>query len=287
MVKSPRTIQPSLVGRLSEGAFASSDESSPEVVATENPQRTSSYSRKVGALLWILAPLVLASKFGHLFTLHSLNENRLWLCTWSASHEGIVAVSYILIMTLVIGLTVPGATSLSFAGGVIFPQPRAAIYAYLGFVLGASASYFAVRTLLSAFVGNWLKSVSGYHKLEKKLKENAFMYLIAARFTLVFPFWFVNGTAAMVGVPFRVFFGSTALAVIPGSIIYTTAGRALSTILDTLDEEGVKNLSTSELLYQTIISSVEMRVCLVLVVLVGVVSIAIKNFIPSNNRKTT
>jgi uncharacterized membrane protein YdjX (TVP38/TMEM64 family) len=111
------------------------------------------------------------------------------------------------------------------------------------------------------------------------------MYLIYARYTLVFPFWFVNGTAAMVGVNFGTFALATAIAVIPGSIIYTTAGRGLSKLLDSLDDEGIRNLGTWQIL-QRVWSEPggELKICLALLVLVALLPIALKRMLARRSK---
>jgi uncharacterized membrane protein YdjX (TVP38/TMEM64 family) len=179
------------------------------------------------------------------------------------NHPVTAGVAYVLCVTVVIGLTVPGATTLSFAGGMLFPQPRAAVLAYLGFVAGALLSFWMVKTLLFDWASTVLGKLNSFRSLEGKLKKNAFAYLVAARFTLVFPFWLVNSAAALVGVPFRTFALATALSVIPGSVIYTTAGRALVTILD--ESQKFANVSLSDVLLDTL-KSTEIQVCLALVV---------------------
>mmetsp|Transcript_7330 Transcript_7330/g.7224 ORF Transcript_7330/g.7224 Transcript_7330/m.7224 type:complete len:121 (-) Transcript_7330:48-410(-) len=78
-------------------------------------------------------------------------------------------------MCLDIGLTIPGATTLSFAGGLFFDQPYAAIFSYMGYVIGACVSYLLVRTVLADFA-KWLLNTESrtYKKLERNLKNNAF-----------------------------------------------------------------------------------------------------------------
>ena len=233
------------------------------------------------AALWVCLLGVFYWKYYNsnepLLSVHSLNEHRQFLCDYAQTHAWQAAVIYMAGVAGVIALTVPGATTLSFAGGVIFPQPQAAIYAYVGFVVGACLSYWMVRTLLRDVASRWLHKVKGYSALERKLKDNSFLYLIYARYTLVFPFWFVNGTAAMVGVNFRIFAAATALAVIPGSLIYTTAGRALSSLLDSLDSAGVKQLSTADILYKTLTQSTELKFCLCLLALSAAVPLLLRN----------
>jgi uncharacterized membrane protein YdjX (TVP38/TMEM64 family) len=224
----------------------------------------------------IAVPVLLYLCFSHLLSIQSLNENRQLLNHWAQTHSEPASAFFIVVMVVVIALTVPGATILSFAGGIMFPQPRAAAFAYLGYVLGACGSFLVVRTILYDLASVWLRKVRGYSKLESMLRENAFVYLVFARFTLLFPFWFVNGTAAVVGIPFKTFISATALSSIPGAIIYTTAGGALGKILDSIDSHGVRDLSVSNVIYQTITTSEELKVCLALMAVTATVPLIIR-----------
>lgn len=192
--------------------------------------------RKLSAALFlVLLPLIVYYAYGHHLSLNALKDNRDWLTEYVGRNFVSASILFTLIMILDIALTIPGATTLSFAGGLLFPQPFAALYAYIGYVVGACCSYFLVRTVLADYVRPMLRPDSSmFKKLETRLKENAFLYVILARYTLIFPYWFVTATASIVGVPFLTFAPATSIAVIPGAVIYTTAGVALGAVLDTL-----------------------------------------------------
>ena len=51
--------------------------------------------------------------------------------------------------------------------------------------------------------------------------------LMLLRMVPVFPFWFVNLSCAVLGVPLSTFTWATAVAITPGSYLYTEAGAAL------------------------------------------------------------
>jgi uncharacterized membrane protein YdjX (TVP38/TMEM64 family) len=237
-------------------------------------------------LSFLLLPILFYYLYSDYLTLHSLNQHRHFFSSFAEENPISSGLIYVAVVTFVIGLTVPGATTLSFASGVIFPQPQAAILAYLGFVLGACLSYTMVRTLLFDYANKWLRKVATYNQLAKKLKENGFWYLVFARYTLVFPFWLVNGACALVEVPFQVFFSATALAVIPGSFIYTTAGRALSRLLDKLDVESVNKISTWDILSQAWVETPELKICLGLLAVAVAVPLGIKKFVLSRRKKS-
>lgn len=238
-------------------------------------------SRKsILAVALIAIPAVVYYNYGHLLTIHALKVNRDWQASYVDAHFTLASLAFISVMTLVIALTIPGATTLSFAGGLLFKQPYAALYAYIGYVVGACCSYFLVRTVLADYVRPMLRPNSSmFMKLEARLKENAFVYVILARYTLIFPYWFVTATASIVGVPFLTFAPATSIAVIPGAVIYTTAGVALSAILDTLDNDGAKSLSPGELLMRALTGSEDVKWLVPALAIAGLVPIVLKLFV--------
>jgi len=177
-------------------------------------------------------------KFGELLTVANLKRNHTAILELVDAHPVLAPLCYIGTLVTVIGLTCPGATMLSFIGGVLFKQPYASAYAYVGYIVGATISYFVTSFILGDFMRRRLAEKSSlYKKFEANVRRNAFMYLVAARYTMVFPFFFVNAAAALVGVDCRTFIAATSVSCVPGSVIYTTAGGALANLLHSLGND--------------------------------------------------
>lgn len=214
--------------------------------------------------------------FRQYFTLSYLAKNHEKLRLTVEGNFLPAAAAYVVTMALVIGLTVPGATFLSFAGGVLFPQPFAALFAYLGYVSGAALSFLVVTFLISDLPHlQKLKTQPTYHKFEKNVRKNAFLYLIVARFTFVFPFWFVNSVSALVGLKFRTFLLATNVSVIPGSIVYTSAGRSLTNLFMTISSaEDVEKIDMKALVWQTL-ADPNIQACLLGIVCCLAIALAV------------
>ncbi len=238
------------------------------------------------AVSLLLVPLLVYLVFGHHLTLQSLKANRDLLTRFAHENFHIASVVFILVMITDIALTIPGATTLSFAGGLLFPQPYASLYAYIGYVVGACMSYFLVRTVLADYVRPMLRPNSAmFKKLEAKLRENAFLYVILARYTLIFPYWFVTATASIVQVPFSIFAPATSIAVIPGAIIYTYGGVALGAILDTIGQEGADvELSTGQLILKALTSSNDIKYLGAALAVAGLVPIILKRLVKKSSK---
>lgn len=220
-----------------------------------------------GGVLRLLAALAvicvsggLYLKFHHLLTIASLRDNHQKILDTVDANPVMAPLCYIGTLILVIGLTCPGATMLSFVGGILFKQPYASVYAYIGYIIGATISFFVTTYILGDYMRRKLAAKSSlYQKFEANVKENAFGYLVAARYTMVFPFFFVNAAAALVGVQWQTFMAATSVSCIPGSVIYTAAGGALGNMLRKLGDDDI--VDKSDLIWKAL-ADPNVRVCL-------------------------
>eukprot|EP00397_Hematodinium_sp_SG-2012_P064592 GEMP01091661.1.p1 GENE.GEMP01091661.1~~GEMP01091661.1.p1 ORF type:complete len:252 (-),score=17.24 GEMP01091661.1:94-849(-) len=203
--------------------------------------------RMLISLLISGAGIGLYIRYGHLFTLHSLKDSHLQVTNYINQHPYSGPLIYIGLMSAIIGTSLPGATMMSLSGGVFFTQPFAAMYAYTGYMIGASISYSLVRCVFGDSVRRIMSSKSEmFHQFEQGLHESenfvqTVSFLIFVRYIAFFPFWFVNASCALLSVGYGYFFLTTAIATLPGSLIYTWSGELLVDALQTVDngEEGL------------------------------------------------
>eukprot|EP00933_Yihiella_yeosuensis_P013144 TRINITY_DN12315_c1_g3_i1.p1 TRINITY_DN12315_c1_g3~~TRINITY_DN12315_c1_g3_i1.p1 ORF type:complete len:257 (-),score=34.12 TRINITY_DN12315_c1_g3_i1:225-995(-) len=215
-------------------------------------------------------------RFHHFLTISSLRKNHSTIVEMVDAHPILAPACYIGSLVCVIGLTCPGATMLSFVGGVLFKQPYASFYAYTGYIVGATISYFVTTFVLGDFMRRRLAEKSTlFTKFEKNVRRNAFAYLVAARYTMVFPFFFVNAAAALVGVDVRTFMAATSVSCIPGSVIYTTAGGALVNLMHKMGED--EELDKSKLIWAAT-EDPNVRICIAFVTIALAVVLVINYF---------
>uniref|UniRef100_A0A7S2BN48 VTT domain-containing protein n=1 Tax=Alexandrium andersonii TaxID=327968 RepID=A0A7S2BN48_9DINO len=233
------------------------DASKPSGSAKDGSQRW----RILTAGLVICISALLYIRFHHLLTIASLRRHHTEVLDLVEAHPRLAPMCYIGTLILVIGITCPGATMLSFIGGILFKQPYASCYAYIGYIVGASISYLVTSFILGDVMRRRLAENSQlYQKFEANVRRNAFAYLVAARYTMVFPFFFVNAAAALVGVRWRIFVAATSVSCIPGAVIYTTAGGALANLLHKIGDDDV--VDKTELIWLAL-KDPNVKICLV------------------------
>jgi uncharacterized membrane protein YdjX (TVP38/TMEM64 family) len=172
--------------------------------------------------------LFLYFDFGRFLSLESLKANRDHLLVFTEDNYTAAVGLFILLYIAVTGLSLPGATILTLAGGFLFGSVSATLYVNIGATTGATLAFLAARYLLRDWVeqkfGKWLEP------LQLGFAKNAFSYLLTLRLIPLFPFFVVNLVSGLTRVSVGMYVAATALGIIPGSFVYAYAGRQLGTI---------------------------------------------------------
>ena len=172
--------------------------------------------------------LFLYFDLGRFLSLESLKANRDHLLAFTEDNYTAAVGLFILLYIVVTGLSLPGATILTLAGGFVFGAVPATLYVNIGATTGATLAFFAARYVLRDWVeqkfGKWLEP------LQQGFAKNAFSYLLTLRLIPLFPFFVVNLVSGLTRVSVGTYVAATALGIIPGSFVYAYAGRQLGTI---------------------------------------------------------
>ncbi len=183
-------------------------------------------------LLVIIIALALAVYFRlyEYLSFTSLQQHHQQLLTWTQQHYFLILLIYMVIYIIAVAISIPGATILTIAGGLLFGIIPGTIYVVISATIGATLLFLATKTSL----GNLLKAKAGpkLHKLEKGFQHNAFSYLLVLRLIPLFPFWLINIVPAVLNVRLRTFVTATFLGIIPGSFVYVLLGNGVSSVLD-------------------------------------------------------
>jgi uncharacterized membrane protein YdjX (TVP38/TMEM64 family) len=211
-----------------------------------NEEETSQKIEPKSSLVRYLLLIILAAAIAGFFTLglekyltfDVLRDNRATFDAFVAE-QGVIAVTlYILIYALSVAVSVPGASILTIAGGLLFGQWLGLVYVVFGATFGAIGVFLIARTAL----GDALRRRAGpiMRKMEGGFQENALSYLLVLRLIPLFPFFLVNIVSAFLGVKLRTYAIGTVIGIVPGSFVYTTVGAGLASIFD---QNGVFSLT--------------------------------------------
>lgn len=187
--------------------------------------------RRLWAALGLVAVIVAirASGLAEPLSLEALARHREALERLVAEHRALAAAAYLALYIAAVALSVPGAVALTLAGGFLFGAVLGAALAVTGATVGATAVFLLARRLFGedalARLGPRAEALAA------GIRRNAASYLLALRLVPLFPFFLVNLVPAFVGVRLGVFVLTTAIGILPGTVVFSLAGSGLGEVL--------------------------------------------------------
>lgn len=179
-------------------------------------------------LAGLLAALRL-SPLGELLSLETLARHRAALDALVARHLLLAAGAYVGLYVAVVALSLPGATAMTLAGGLLFGAALGTALTVAAATLGATLVFLLARRLFGADALERLGPRA--QRLAAALRREAASYLLALRLVPLFPFVLVNLVPAFCGVRLPVFVLTTFLGIIPASAVFSLAGAGLGEAL--------------------------------------------------------
>ncbi|MDQ3388790.1 MAG: TVP38/TMEM64 family protein [Gemmatimonadota bacterium] len=133
-----------------------------------------------------------------------------------------------LIYASVVALSVPGASVLSLASGLVFGRWVGTALIVAAATLGATLVFLAARYLFADKVRERIGDRG--RRVMEGFRRDAASYLLFLRLVPLFPFWLCNLVAALTPVRTRLYVGTTALGILPGSFVFANLGESLGRI---------------------------------------------------------
>ncbi len=165
---------------------------------------------------------------GRYVTLAALKQNKDALKQYAEDNYLATVLMFISIYMIQTALSLPGAAILTLAGGFLFGALRGVIYVNIGATAGAVLAFMAARYLFrDAVERKFGKRLAG---IQAGFTSNAFNYLLTLRLIPLFPFFLVNLAAGLTRIKLSTYLLATAIGILPGSFVFTNAGKQLGDI---------------------------------------------------------
>jgi uncharacterized membrane protein YdjX (TVP38/TMEM64 family) len=182
------------------------------------------------AILLLGLALFLLLGLERYFSFGMLSRHHAELTSWVTAHIALAAILYMLAYALVVAFSLPIAVIVTPVGGFLFGVWLGAALSVIAATLGSVAVFLAARTafydLFHARAGRALA------RLEEGFRRDSFSYLLFLRLVPVFPFWLVNIVPALLGMKPGSYALATLIGIIPGAIVYASAGAGFGTLID-------------------------------------------------------
>lgn len=178
---------------------------------------------KVIVVLLLMSAAGTAAYFLHddIFDVHHIGEHRAQLLAFVDAHY-VEAVAAFIGLFFATALFLPGALTLSIAGGMLFGTWPTVAYINIGATVGAVLAFVTGRFLF----GHWFQQRfrEPLRKFNEELSRHSSSYLLVLRLVPIAPFCVINYCAGIAGISLRTFVWTTSVGIIPGSIIHAFVG---------------------------------------------------------------
>ncbi len=161
-------------------------------------------------------------------SLDQLKTHRDYLQQVIVNHYLLAVFCYISLYITVVAFSLPIGAVLTVAGGFLFGIIAGVFYTNIGATVGATIAFLLVRYLIGDTVQQ--KYAVQLAQFNKSIERYGSNYLLVIRFIAVIPFFLVNALAGLTNLSLWAFIWTTAIGILPGSLVYAFAGQQLNEI---------------------------------------------------------
>lgn len=188
-------------------------------------------TRKLPFLVILASAIAGAVFLRDQFTFAALADNRTALLAFRDAHFIWASLGFIAAYFGIVGLSLPGATVATLAGGFLFGMFPGTAYNVIGASLGAIAVFLAARAGFGAEVAAKVKSGTGAAaRLQSALQKNEWSALLVMRLVPALPFFVANLIPAFIGARLDRYAITTVVGIIPGALVFTSIGAGLGDV---------------------------------------------------------
>jgi uncharacterized membrane protein YdjX (TVP38/TMEM64 family) len=187
---------------------------------------------KLRLYLLIIVALVIGSFFYfdlyQLLTLDNLKSQQEAIIAYRNDNPVLAAAIYALVYIAVTGLSLPGATILTLAGGAVFGLLWGTLIVSFASSIGATLAFLAARFLfrdaVNAKFGHQLKEI------DAGMAHDGTFYLFTLRLVPLIPFFVINLVMGLTPLKTRTFYWVSQVGMLAGTLVYVNAGTQLAKI---------------------------------------------------------
>ncbi len=186
-------------------------------------------------LVLLLAGAVIVSRTSGLtdyLTFDAVKQHSSALKVFVSNHYAPSVIIFIALF-LTTAFFLPGAIALMVLGGFLFGVIRGIVYVNIAATAGAALAFLSSRYL----VGDWIqvRFAEQLRLFNREFMLHGQNYLLFLRIVPLFPFFAVNYLSGITTIPLNKFVWTTALGLLPASVLYTYVGRKLDEIVQIRD----------------------------------------------------
>lgn len=166
--------------------------------------------------------------FEHLLTLETLKAKRASIEIYRDANPVLCTLAYALVYIAVTGLSLPGATILTLAGGALFGLLWGTLIVSFASSIGATLAFLAARFLFRDVVNDKFKDK--LQAINDGIEQDGAFYLFSLRLVPLFPFFVINLAMGLTSINTRTFYWVSQVGMLAGTLVYVNAGTELGKI---------------------------------------------------------
>ena len=159
-------------------------------------------------------------------TLEKLKSQQETIGSYRNDHPLLATAIYALVYIAVTGLSLPGASILTLAGGAVFGLLWGTLIVSFASSIGATLAFLAARFLfrdaVNARFGHQLKEI------DTGIARDGAFYLFTLRLVPLVPFFVINLVMGLTALKTRTFYWVSQAGMLAGTLVYVNAGTQLA-----------------------------------------------------------
>jgi uncharacterized membrane protein YdjX (TVP38/TMEM64 family) len=163
-----------------------------------------------------------------MLNLNYLQSKQEAISMYHKDHPQLTILFYSLSYIVVTGLSLPGATIMTLAGGALFGLFWGTVIVSFASTIGATLAFLASRYLLRELVEQ--KYSSWVQTINKGIADEGAYYLFTLRLVPLFPFFGINIVMGLTQMKTSTYFWVSQLGMLAGTILYVNAGTQLTQV---------------------------------------------------------
>jgi pyruvate/2-oxoglutarate dehydrogenase complex dihydrolipoamide dehydrogenase (E3) component/uncharacterized membrane protein YdjX (TVP38/TMEM64 family) len=159
-------------------------------------------------------------------TLETLKAQQADFESYRNNNPGMAVATYMLIYIAVTGLSLPGATLLTLAGGALFGLFWGTLIVSFASTIGATLAFLSARFLFRDLVKN--RFGDRLDVINKGVARDGALYLFTLRLVPLFPFFVINLAMGLTNLKLQTFYWVSQVGMLAGTVVYVNAGTQLA-----------------------------------------------------------
>ena len=179
-------------------------------------------------LLVLLVAFLYISGMNEYLSFKKLKSYRADLYVFVHQHFLISIIGFFVIYILIASLSMPGAPILAMAGGFVYGVFQTTAIVDIAATIGATIAFLLSRCLVGDWVQNRFKDK--LQTFNRQFEQDGVYYLLTLRFAPIFPFTWINLFCGLTNISIITFLWTTALGILPGTLLAAYTGSQLGQI---------------------------------------------------------